>query len=69
MDTSKVSGKWQVVIPRRVREAEQIHSGSEVAFERTPHGVLLRPIGAGKRLGPEAGYGNYQNTASGGNGG
>ena len=35
MDTSKVSSKWQVVIPRSVREAEQIHVGSTMAFERT----------------------------------
>jgi AbrB family looped-hinge helix DNA binding protein len=57
MDTSKVSSKWQVVIPRHVREAEQIRIGSEVAFERTAEGILLRPVGAGKRMGPAAGYG------------
>lgn len=57
MDTSKVSSKWQVVIPRHVREAEQIRVGSEVAFERTAEGILLRPVGAGKRVVPEAAYG------------
>lgn len=57
MDTSKVSSKWQVVIPLRVREAEHIRVGSEVAFERTAEGILLRPVGAGKRIGPEEGYG------------
>ena len=57
MDTSKVSSKWQVVIPRHVREAEQIRVGSEVAFERTPEGILLRPVGAGKRISPEEAYG------------
>ena len=57
MDTSKVSSKWQVVIPRRVREAEQILVGSEVAFERTTKGILLHPIGAGKRVAPEDAYG------------
>lgn len=51
------SGKWQVVIPRQVREAEQIRVGSEVAFERTAEGILLRPVGAAKRVAPEAGYG------------
>ena len=45
------------MIPRQVREAEQIRVGSEVAFERTAQGILLRPVGAGKRIGPEAGYG------------
>ena len=57
MDTSKVSSKWQVVIPRHVREAEQIRIGSEVAFERTAEGILLRPVGAGKRIAPEEAYG------------
>ena len=57
MHTSKVSSKWQVVIPRQVREAEQIRVGSEVAFERTAQGILLRPVGAGKRMAPEQVYG------------
>ncbi len=57
MDTSKVSSKWQVVIPRHVREAEQIRVGSEVAFERTAAGIMLRPVGAGKRTAPEEAYG------------
>ena len=57
MDTSKVSSKWQVVIPRQVREAEQIRVGSEVTFERTAEGILLRPVGAAKRTAPEEGYG------------
>jgi AbrB family looped-hinge helix DNA binding protein len=57
MDTSKVSSKWQVVIPRHVRETEQIRVGSEVAFERTAQGILLRPVGAGKRMGPDECYG------------
>jgi AbrB family looped-hinge helix DNA binding protein len=57
MDTSKVSSKWQVVIPRHVREAEHIRVGTEVAFERTAEGILLRPVGAGKRITPQQGYG------------
>lgn len=57
MDTSKVSSKWQVVIPRDVREAEQIRIGSKVAFERTAQGILLRPVGAGRRVAPEEVYG------------
>jgi len=57
VDTSKVSSKWQVVIPRHVREAEHIRVGTEVAFERTAEGILLRPVGAGQRITPEQGYG------------
>jgi len=57
MNTSKVSSKWQVVIPRRVREAEQIRIGSEMVFERTAEGILLRPVGAAKRIGAHEAYG------------
>jgi AbrB family looped-hinge helix DNA binding protein len=57
MNTSKVSSKWQVVIPRQVREAAQIRVGSKVVFERTADGILLRPAGAGTRIGPKDGYG------------
>ncbi len=60
MEPSKVSSKWQVVIPRRVREAEQIRIGSEVAFERVAEGVLLRPLGAGKRIDPQEANGILQ---------
>lgn len=57
MDTSQVSSKWQVVIPQQLCEAEQIRVGSEVAFERTAEGILLRPVGAAKRSMPEDVYG------------
>ena len=57
METSKVSSKWQVVIPRAVRQAEHLRIGSEVAFERTAQGIVLRPIGAGERITAEQGYG------------
>ena len=63
MDKSKVSSKWQVVIPRQVRKAEQIRIGTEVTFERTAAGILLRPVGAGKRITAEQGYGIPQNAA------
>ena len=57
MDTSKVSSKWQVVIPRHLREAGNICVGGEVAFERTAEGILLRPVGSGKRIAPQEAYG------------
>ena len=57
METSKVSSKWQVVIPRAVRKAERIRIGSEVTFERTTEGILLRPVGAGHSITAEQGYG------------
>lgn len=57
METSKVSSKWQVVIPRAVRKTERIRIGSEVTFERTAQGILLRPVGAGSRITAAQGYG------------
>ncbi len=57
MESSKVSSKWQVVIPRAVRKMERIRIGSEVTFERTAQGILLRPVGAGHRITAEQGYG------------
>ncbi len=57
MEISKVSSKWQVVIPRAVRKAEHIRIGREVAFERTAQGIVLRPVGAGHRITAEQGYG------------
>ena len=57
METSKVSSKWQVVIPRAVRKTERIRIGSEVTFERTADGILLRPVGAGNRITAAQGYG------------
>ena len=57
METSKVSSKWQVVIPRAVRETERIRVGSQVAFELTAHGIVLRPVGAGRQITAEQGYG------------
>lgn len=68
MDTSKVSSKWQVVIPRSVRQAEQIRVGSEVAFERTEEGILLRPVGGRKAHGAGGSLRHPQDTASGGEG-
>ncbi len=57
MDTSRVSSKWQVVIPHELRAAGQIRVGSEVAFECTAGGILLRPVGPGKHSTPEEVYG------------
>lgn len=57
METSKVSSKWQVVIPRAVRETERIRVGSQVTFERTAQGIVLRPVGAGRQITAEQGYG------------
>jgi len=49
METTKLSSKGQVIIPKSVREAHRWTPGTEFTIEDTPQGVLLRP----KRLFPE----------------
>ena len=50
MDTTKLSAKGQVVLPKRVRDAHGWSPGVEFIVENTPDGVVLRPK-SGKRLG------------------
>ena len=42
----KVGPKGQVVIPKDIRDAEQIYPGSEVVFETTDHGIHLQRAGS-----------------------
>ncbi len=49
METTKLSSKGQVIIPKSVREAHRWAAGTEFTIEDTPQGVLLKP----KRLFPE----------------
>lgn len=44
MDTVKVSPKYQVVIPKRVREAMDIRPGQEVAVLRYQGRIELIPM-------------------------
>ena len=50
METTKLSAKGQVVLPKRVRDAHGWKPGVEFVVETTPAGVLLRPR-SGKRTG------------------
>ena len=50
METTKLSAKGQVVLPKRVRDAHGWKPGVEFIVETTPAGVLLRPK-SGKRTG------------------
>jgi AbrB family looped-hinge helix DNA binding protein len=43
MDTTKLSSKGQVVIPKSVRDEHGWGEGTEFAVESTALGVLLRP--------------------------
>jgi len=43
METTRLSTKGQIVLPRRIREARSWRPGMEFAVEETTDGVLLRP--------------------------
>ena len=43
MDTTKLSSKGQIIIPKAVREAHGWKTGTEFIVEDTPGGVVLKP--------------------------
>jgi len=43
METTKLSSKGQIVLPKSIREARSLRTGTEFTVEDTPQGVLLRP--------------------------
>jgi AbrB family looped-hinge helix DNA binding protein len=44
MDTTRLSSKGQLVLPKAIREADAWTEGTEFIVERVPEGVLLRPV-------------------------
>ena len=44
METTKLSSKGQVVLPKSVREARSWEPGTEFGVEEVPEGILLRPL-------------------------
>ncbi len=44
METTKLSSKGQVILPKAVRASHNWGPGVEFAVEDTPEGVLLRPL-------------------------
>ena len=44
METTKLSSKGQVVLPKSVREAHNWQTGTSFAIEVVKDGVLLRPL-------------------------
>ncbi|MGE5793529.1 MAG: AbrB/MazE/SpoVT family DNA-binding domain-containing protein [Bacteroidota bacterium] len=44
MDTTRLSSKGQVILPKAVREARNWQPGTEFTVEEVDDGVLLRPI-------------------------
>ncbi len=43
METTRLSSKGQIILPKSLREAHQWIPGTEFIVEDTPQGVLLRP--------------------------
>ena len=44
METTKLSSKGQVVLPKSVRDARGWEPGAEFAVEEVSEGILLRPL-------------------------
>jgi len=44
METTKLSSKGQIILPKHIRTAHQWQPGVEFQVEDTPDGVLLRPL-------------------------
>lgn len=57
MDTSRISSKGQVVIPKPIRDALNLESGTEVRFDQMGNGVRLTVVRRRKHSDPRAGYG------------
>jgi AbrB family looped-hinge helix DNA binding protein len=45
METTRLSTKGQVILPKSVRTSRAWLPGTEFLVEETPDGVLLRPLG------------------------
>jgi AbrB family looped-hinge helix DNA binding protein len=62
MDTTTLSSKGQVILPKAVRDAHRWRPGTEFTVESTPEGVLLRPVKplTSTRVEEVAGYLRYK---------
>jgi AbrB family looped-hinge helix DNA binding protein len=44
METTRLSSKGQVILPKAVRDARHWEAGTEFVIEEVADGVLLRPV-------------------------
>lgn len=44
METTRLSSKGQVILPKSVRDARNWEAGTQFAVEQVAEGVLLRPL-------------------------
>ncbi len=49
METTRLSSKGQVVVPKSVRDARNWPPGTEFLVEEVDEGILLRPVSPFKR--------------------
>ncbi|HRH79423.1 MAG TPA: AbrB/MazE/SpoVT family DNA-binding domain-containing protein [Thiobacillaceae bacterium] len=49
METTRLSSKGQIILPKSIRSAHQWEPGVEFQVEDTADGVLLRPVKAFKQ--------------------
>ena len=58
METTRLSTKGQIILPKAIRDSKSWRPGMEFAVEETADGVLLRPAAAFPRtkLADVAGY-------------
>jgi AbrB family looped-hinge helix DNA binding protein len=58
METTRLSTKGQITLPKSVRDARAWRAGTEFSVEETTDGVLLRPLNRfpESRLAEVAGY-------------
>ena len=46
METSVLTFKGQLLIPKRLRDKYGVEPGIKIIFEETPDGVLVKPMNA-----------------------
>lgn len=44
METTTLSSRGQIVIPKGLRESRQWHAGTSFVVEEVPQGILLKPV-------------------------
>ena len=44
MDTTTLSSRGQIVIPKGLRESRRWHAGTSFVVEEVPQGILLKPV-------------------------
>jgi AbrB family looped-hinge helix DNA binding protein len=63
METTRVSTKGQIVIPKQVRKALHWGAGKELVVVQTEDGVLLKAASGGPTVAVEAAYASLRSAA------